>query len=81
MKSTVDPYVFIEEQRDGYVRYLRTADGRRWEVWGTCVPGGGCMEGAVEPDPGPPEGRLDIPVTPELVCRCAEEQFRFVELT
>lgn len=46
MLPTADPYVFIEEQRDGYVRY-RAADGRRWEVHGVCDRRGDCLIGAV----------------------------------
>lgn len=43
---TSDPTVWIEEQRDGYVRY-RNADGRRWEVHGVCDRRGDCLIGAV----------------------------------
>jgi hypothetical protein len=46
-EPTVDPYVVIEEQYDGYVRYRRITDGRRWEVFGTCDHRGDCMVGAV----------------------------------
>jgi hypothetical protein len=43
-KPTADPHVAIEEQREGYVRY-RNADGRRWEVHGTCDRRGDCLIG------------------------------------
>jgi hypothetical protein len=45
--DTCDPFVKIEEQREGYVRYRRTTDGRRWEVWGVCDQRGDCLIGAV----------------------------------
>ena len=44
--STADDYIFIEEQREGYVRYRRISDGRRWEVHGTCDRRGDCLIGA-----------------------------------
>lgn len=47
MEPTSDPHVFIEERREGYVRYQRRTDGRRWEVWGTCDHRGDCLIGAV----------------------------------
>lgn len=59
MIPTADPDVFIEEQREGYIRYQRT-DGLRWEVHGICDGRGWCYEGAAEPAP---EG-LDVPVAP-----------------
>jgi hypothetical protein len=68
---TADPYVWIEERRPGYVRY---SDGdREWEVIGTCawtdpMTWGPCGEGAAEPSPGSPEGRLDVPVAPGFQC-------------
>lgn len=43
---TVDPFVVIEEQRDGYVRY-RNLNGCVWEVIGTCDKRGDCLIGAV----------------------------------
>lgn len=46
MVATADPHVFIEEQRDGYVRYW-CDDGRRWEVHGVCDRRGDCLIGAV----------------------------------
>lgn len=67
MKPTLDPQVFIEEQREGYIRYWRT-DGLRWEVCGTCNMCGECLVGAVDPLLGPPEGRLDVPVAPGFEC-------------
>ena len=69
---TVDPYVFIEEQRDGYVRY-RNTDGRRWEVHGVCDGRRACMVGAVvdgvlietiEQAKALPSPELDCPVGP-----------------
>lgn len=71
MIPTSDPYVFIEEKREGYVRY-RNLDGRRWEVHGVCDQRGHCWEGANGPKP-----ELDSPVTPEFKGCCP---FRFVEL-
>ena len=43
-QRTADPLVVIEEQRPGYVRY-RNAEGRRWEVHGTCDRRGDCLIG------------------------------------
>lgn len=63
MIPTADPYVFIEEERAGYVRYSCT-DGRRWEVRGTCDYRGDCLVGANDPILGPRETRLDNPVGP-----------------
>lgn len=60
LTPTCDPHVWIEDQREGFVRY-RNADGRRWEVLGVCNRCGKCWEGAVGPAP-----ELDCPVTPEL---------------
>lgn len=73
MIPTVDPYVFIEEQRPGYWRYRRTSDGARWEIFGHCDMRGNCLVGAVNPLLGPPESRLDVPVTPELSGCCPLE--------
>lgn len=56
MIPTCDPYVGIEEQRAGYVRYRRT-DGVRWEVHGVCDKRGDCAIGAVIDTPG---GRVQI---------------------
>lgn len=47
MQRTADPVVYIEEARPGYTRYVRTTDGRRWEVHGTCDRRGDCLVGAV----------------------------------
>lgn len=47
LEPTSDPSVFIEEQRQGYVRYRRLTDGRRWEVHGECDRRGDCLIGAV----------------------------------
>jgi hypothetical protein len=63
MIATLDPHVFIEDERPGYVRY-RADDGRRWEVVGTCDYRGDCLVGAVDPVLGPRETRLDVPVGP-----------------
>ena len=46
MTPTIDPHVFIEAQRPGYVRY-RADDGRRWKVEGVCDHRGDCLVGAV----------------------------------
>lgn len=72
MTPTCDPHVFIEERREGYVRYYRTSDGRRWEVLGVCDQRGDCWQGAVGPKP-----TLDSPVTPEFRDCCP---FAYVEL-
>lgn len=45
-QATADPLVVIEEQRPGYVRY-RNAEGRRWEVYGTCDRRGDCLVGTI----------------------------------
>lgn len=45
-EPTADPDIQIEERREGYIRY-RHADGRRWEVRGTCDQRGDCLVGAV----------------------------------
>jgi hypothetical protein len=66
---TADPTVLIEEKRDGYVRYVRD-DGVRWEIEGVCDMRGDCLVGAVDPLLGPPETRLDVPVTPEFFGCC-----------
>lgn len=50
---TSDPGVWIEEQRDGYVRY-RNSSGRRWEVHGVCDRRGDCLIGAVIDTPDGP---------------------------
>lgn len=44
--ETGDPYILIEEQRYGYVRYCNT-EGLRWEVHGVCDHRRHCMVGAV----------------------------------
>jgi len=46
-KKTADPYVVIEEQKDGYVRYRNKETGKRWEVIGYCIRLGNCLIGAV----------------------------------
>jgi hypothetical protein len=46
MEPTSDPHVFIEEQREGYVRYVND-EGKRWEVLGRCDHRGNCLLGAV----------------------------------
>jgi hypothetical protein len=70
MIPTADPYVFIEEQRPGYWRYHRTSDDARWEIFGYCDMRGDCLVGSVNPLLGPPETRLDVPVTPEFSGCC-----------
>jgi hypothetical protein len=44
--ATLDPHVWIEEQRPTYTRY-RCDDGRRWEVHGVCDHNRACLAGAV----------------------------------
>jgi len=53
MLPTADPDTWIEERRNGYVRYRRR-DGRRWEVWGVCYRWGLCLIGAVISTPDGP---------------------------
>ena len=87
MIATSDPFVMIEAQEPGYVRYRR-ADGRRWEVFGTCDKRGDCLVGAVidgetvETIERARELALayngpDCPVTPEFSGCCP---FIYVEL-
>lgn len=82
---TSDPHVFIEEQREGYVRY-RCTDGRRWEVHGICDHRRDCMVGAVvdgvlietvEQARALPKPDLDCPVGPGFKDCCP---LRIVEL-
>lgn len=47
MIPTSDPTVFIEEQREGYWRYVQPETGKRWEIEGFCDRRGDCMIGAV----------------------------------
>ena len=54
-----------------YIRY--SSAGRRWEVFGRCVwadpnAWGPCGVGSPDPPPGPPEGRLDVPMAPGATC-------------
>ena len=87
MTPTCDPFIFIEEQREGYYRY-RNGDGRRWEVHGVCDRRALCLVGAVidgELVETAERGRelamayagLDCPVTPEFTGCCP---FTYVEL-
>jgi hypothetical protein len=85
---TSEPYVFIEERRPGYTRYIAN-EGRRWEVIGECVQLGYCMVGAqvdgvtlVDLDTAMSflDGHsfeLDVPVLPGFDGCCP---FTFVEL-
>lgn len=81
MLPTYDTAVFIEEQREEYIRYYRT-DGKRWEVWGRCDYRGDCLEGVPPSELPylllPPTERLDVPITPGFKGCCP---FQFVELT
>jgi hypothetical protein len=77
---TSDPFIVIEEQREGYVRYRSLISGERWVVRGTCNQCGLCVIGVAHPEhyewhgePGTPlavsdlrvaQGRLDEPVAP-----------------
>jgi hypothetical protein len=84
--ATCDPYIWIEEGRKDYVRYRNVITGRRWEVLGTCIyegdGNGPCEEGAATGVAGPPGSRLDIPVSPELICELCVDggTLRFAEL-
>lgn len=80
MLPTSDPAVFMEEQREGYVRY-RSTDGRRWEIEGSCDHRGTCLIGAVidgELVTTPERARAlavaydgpDVPVTPDFTGCC-----------
>lgn len=60
MIATADPDVFIEEQREGYCRYRRISDGRRWEVHGFCDRRGDCIVGAVIEGYGEIKNHADI---------------------
>lgn len=80
MRPTSDPSVFIEEQREGYVRYISFETGNRWEVYGTCDRRGDCLIGSVidgveirdhehlkevaASKPGRIDSELDVPVGP-----------------
>ena len=95
MIATVDPCIWIEEQRAGYVRY-RDSGGRRWEGHGTGDHRGDCMIGSVLQDGTVirdhahldelaatgrvPEFALDTPVTPEFNVCCGADIFSYVEL-
>lgn len=72
LNPTCDPYVFIEEQREGYIRYQDT-EGKRWEVHGICTGIGKCFEGAAGPKP-----ELDCPVAPGFKDNCCP--LKIVEL-
>jgi hypothetical protein len=93
LTPTVDPNIWIEEQRSGYVRYRRS-DGRRWAVLGTCDKRAECVVGLVV------DGHVvetleeakrladvwtgpDVPVTPEFRTCCGDPVtgvFTYVEL-
>lgn len=60
MVETADPFVFIEEQRPGYVVYYRSTDGARWSVSGTCDRRGDCLVGSVIDGFGLIESKADI---------------------
>jgi len=64
LERTEDVRVYIEEKREGYVRYVN-ASGKRWEVIGTCIGIGTCYEGAVSPPP-----TLDCPITEDFPNNC-----------
>lgn len=80
-QPTIDPDIEIEYADATVVRYVRLSTGQRWEVRGTCNQCGLCVIGAVGAwyewvgDPGTPgasidtrvPGRLDDPITPELL--------------
>jgi hypothetical protein len=44
---TADPYVVIEEQSPGYIRYRNTLTNERWEMYGTCDRRGDCLIGSI----------------------------------
>jgi hypothetical protein len=47
LEPTGEPDVFIEAQREGYIRYVRKSTGERWEVTGVCDHRGDCLVGSV----------------------------------
>lgn len=74
LQPTVEPDVWVEEKRPGYVRYVRD-DGTRWEVEGVCDMRGDCLVGAVidgkvltrddvDALTERPDSPLDVPVLP-----------------
>lgn len=76
---TADPLIFIEEQRSGYVRYRRSTDGRRWEVWGTCDHRGDCLIGtSVRDERGEWEMIRDHAHIEELKQRLGVDRLDFV---
>lgn len=70
--ATCEPFVWLEEVREGYWRYVDATTGQRWEVFGICDQRGDCWEGAVGPKP-----TLDCPVRPGFTGCCP---LTFVEL-
>lgn len=74
MWPTRDPSVLIEEAREGYVRYRRTTDGRRWEVHGTCDRRGDCLIGSVVDGPDGPEQVRDCAHLAELKAALGRER-------
>ncbi len=73
LERTEDVRTYIEEKRDGYVRYVNTA-GKRWEVIGTCIGIGTCYEGAVSPPP-----TLDCPITETFQDNCCPFTINVIE--
>lgn len=80
LTPTYDPYVFIEEEYEGYVRYRNIVTGRRWAVLGICDYRGDCIVGAINVPLGPRGTRLDVPVTPEFGSCCGKDVFTYKEL-
>lgn len=49
LEKTTDPFCFILERREGYMKYALVRDGmveRIWEVHGICTGKGNCWQGA-----------------------------------
>lgn len=64
LERTECVYTYIEEKREGYIRYV-SAKGERWEVIGVCTNIGTCREGAASPMP-----ELNCPITPSYNNEC-----------
>lgn len=54
---TIDPYVVILEQREGYIHYRDTLTNKEWIVLGVCDRRGDCLIGS---SIDTPEGKVTI---------------------
>jgi hypothetical protein len=73
LERTECVHTYIEEKRDGYVRYVNTK-GKRWEVFGYCTGIGKCYEGASNPTP-----YLDCPITENFTKDCCDLTVNVIE--